>query len=134
MKRGVDFDGTMSLYDGYKGPDVCGDPIGAMIDRIKGWLADGDEVVVLTARVHPSGEATDVQAAYETIRAFCVENLGQELEVTCMKDPMMVEIWDDRAVRVDENTGLISDQADIIAKDIESDADGIGEFLDRKGP
>ena len=31
--------------------------------------------------------------------------IGQELEVTHMKDYAMVELWDDRAVSVEKNTG-----------------------------
>jgi hypothetical protein len=128
MKRriGVDFDGTLAFYEGFVGPDVLGDPIPVMVSRVKRWLAEGDDVVILTARVHP-GHGDDAKIAETAIRKWCLEHLGKELEVTCMNDWEMDEIWDDRAIRVCKNTGLISDQKDVM--DMEPEADGIGEFL-----
>ena len=45
-----------------------------------------------------------------------------------------LKVWDDRAVRVSENTGMISDQTDVILEDAlpgvyGEQTDGIGEFL-----
>ena len=36
-----------------------------------------------------------------------MKHIGQELEVTCTKDFGMIELWDDRAIRVEKNTGKI---------------------------
>lgn len=105
---GVDFDGTMARYEGWQGPYTFGEPIPAMVDRIKAWLAEGIEVRIVTARVSPVScaanviEPTKVKAL---IRLWCLEHLGEPLEVTHEKDFGMIELWDDRAVQVEPNTG-----------------------------
>ncbi len=40
------------------------------------------------------------------IDAWCERHFGRKLPVTCTKDYGMVELWDDRAVQVKENTGI----------------------------
>lgn len=47
---GVDLDGTLAHYDGWKGPEHIGAPIPAMVERVKAWLAEGKEVRISTAR------------------------------------------------------------------------------------
>ncbi len=54
---GVDLDGTLAQYDGWKGPDNIGDPIPLMVGRVKEWLEAGHEVRVFTARVSHDGTA-----------------------------------------------------------------------------
>lgn len=105
---GVDLDGTMAHYEGWKGADHIGAPIPAMVARVKRWLAEGREVRIFTARVYTDGspkrnqEAADARGA---IQRYCFEHVGQSLAVTCTKDYAMVELWDDRAVRCVPNTG-----------------------------
>lgn len=38
---GVDLDGTLAHYDGWKGADHIGEPIPAMVERVKQWLSEG---------------------------------------------------------------------------------------------
>lgn len=116
---GVDFDGTLATYDGWKGAAHCGEPIGAMVFRVKKWLAEGWEVRIFTARAYcpdlPAPHAPEFADAWnrrgesvEAVRAikmWCQEHIGQVLQVTCVKDYGMVELWDDRAVQVEANTG-----------------------------
>lgn len=105
---GVDFDGTLATYDGFKGLTVLGDPVPAMVNRVKGWLAEGRRVKILTARVAQSvwrPQPEDVYRAVLAIEDWCEEHLGQRLEVTCIKDFGMSELWDDRVVQVEKNTG-----------------------------
>lgn len=105
---GVDFDGTLSHYEGWKGADHVGEPIAPMVDRVKRWLAEGREVRIFTARAYHDGtpeRASTAQAACEAIAAWCAKHLGQILPITCVKDYGMVELWDDRAVQVRANTG-----------------------------
>jgi hypothetical protein len=128
MRRGVDFDGTLAVYDGWHGAGSLGEPIPMMVDRVKRWLAQGDEVVIVTARAHPDG-GEDADIAIAAITEWCIEVFGKSFEVTCMKDPKMEEIWDDRGVRIETNTGRIADQADIVDQDINNDSDSIGKFL-----
>jgi hypothetical protein len=105
---GVDFDGTLAYYDGYTQGEV-GEPIMPMINRVRRWLAEGKTVKVMTARASGDNPTPDILA----IQKFCQEHLGQSLDVTCIKDQGMEELWDDRAVRVIKNTGLISDGSDV---------------------
>lgn len=97
---GVDFDGTLAKYDGWVHETHVGDPIPAMVERVKGWLAQGKQVKIFTARAH-SPESV------EAIEKWCLEHLGQRLPVTNVKDFQMIELWDDRAIRVQSNTGKI---------------------------
>ena len=113
---GVDLDGTLAHYDGWKGIGHIGAPIPAMVSRVKRWLADGREVRIFTARVD-GGEVAigmgdqngvahrDIPMVRHYIEQWCLEHIGQVLLVTNVKDYGMVELWDDRAVQVRVNTG-----------------------------
>ena len=95
---GVDLDGTLAEYGGWKGPDHIGKPIEPMVDRVKGWLARGIEVKVFTARA-------SVPEMIPIIESWCALHIGVVLPVTNVKDFAMIELWDDRAVRVKMNIG-----------------------------
>jgi hypothetical protein len=97
---GVDLDGTLAIYGSWKGHEHIGEPIELMVERVKYWLAQGQEVRIVTARA-------GVALAVPAIKAWCEKHIGQELAVTDRKDFEMVELWDDRAVRVEHNTGKI---------------------------
>jgi hypothetical protein len=96
----VDLDGTLAYYVSGQWPKI-GAPIMPMVERIKRWLAEGKEVRIMTARV----SGADWRTEDKRVRAYCLEHIGQELEVTCRKDFDMIEQWDDRAVQVIPNTG-----------------------------
>lgn len=105
---GVDLDGTLARYEGWKGIEHIGEPIPAMVERIKGWLNEGKKVKIFTARVWSDGTLTrdrEVYVATKYIHNWCLEHLGLVLPVTCQKDFAMIQLWDDRCVRVIENTG-----------------------------
>jgi len=116
---GVDLDGTLARYDGWVSAEHIGEPIPAMVNRVKAWLKAGKEVRIFTARVYPlplalpgapvpvpEGErATEAFHALCAIGTWCDEHLGTRLPVTCIKDYGMIELWDDRAVQVKANTG-----------------------------
>jgi len=40
------------------------------------------------------------------IEEWCRQHIGQVLEVTNVKDFGMIELWDDRAIQVESNTGI----------------------------
>jgi hypothetical protein len=109
--RGVDLDGTLAMYEGWRGADHIGPPVPKMVERVKRWLAAGDEVRIVTARL--SGlTPKEFFAARRAIQDWCVEHLGQKLAVTNEKDFGMIELWDDRAVQVIPNTGERADGKD----------------------
>lgn len=104
---GVDLDGTLAKYDGWKGIDHIGDPIGPMLARINRWLNEGREVRIFTARVAvPDNELVSV-VSY--IHNWCEKHGLPRLPVTNKKDFGMVELWDDRCVQVVPNTGRRAD-------------------------
>ena len=112
---GVDWDGTTVEYHGWAKWDKFGAPIPKMVERIRGWLADGDEVRIITARVSHddsvigtckvTGETfTNVQMKH-AIASECERIFGQRLRVQAWKCWRMAELWDDRAVGLVANTG-----------------------------
>lgn len=107
---GVDLDGTLAFYDQWRGSDHIGKPIPTMIERVKAWLSEGQEVRIVTARVSSTPESVkkqrDAAISMITIQDWCLAQFGQMLPVVCVKDFAMIELWDDRAVQVERNTGI----------------------------
>lgn len=107
---GVDLDGTLAYYDGWKGETQIGPPIPEMVARVRRWLEEGREVRIFTARVaggalNLDGSRHDIANVRACIEAWAEKHIGTRLQVTCVKDFGMVELWDDRCVRVIPNTG-----------------------------
>lgn len=112
---GVDLDGTLAEYDHWRGEDHVGVPIPLMVERVKRWLADGRDVRIFTARASTlhsgDGGVPGEDRHYSTTKAilaierWCRMVFGQTLPITCEKDYLMTELWDDRAVQVVPNTG-----------------------------
>lgn len=109
----VDLDGTLARYDHFVSITTIGDPIMPMVHRVRDWLAAGHEVKVLTARVSLATEVEDFTSGtkvkmadvHAAISDWCERHIGARLEVTCIKDWRMIELWDDRAIQVIPNTG-----------------------------
>lgn len=109
---GVDLDGTLAHYDGWRGNHHIGKPIPLMVERVKTWLAGGLKVKIFTARAYCK-EPDEI--VLKPIREWCKEHLGQELPITNVKNFGMIELWDDRCVQVEPNTGkILSKRTDII--------------------
>lgn len=102
---GVDLDGTLAKYAGWKGLHHVGEPIAPMVDRVKVWLAEGQEVRIMTARMSRERGEAEREETRKAVREWTLIHCGQALEATCEKDFNMVELWDDRARRVEYNTG-----------------------------
>lgn len=112
---GVDLDGTLAFYEHWLRWDHIGEPIAPMVSRVKDWLAAGKKVKIMTARIKPfdsariwcqvTGREISNAMIKDNIKAWCKLHIGVELEVTCIKDLNMIELWDDRAVQVIPNTG-----------------------------
>jgi hypothetical protein len=101
---GVDLDGTLAYYDGWKGETHIGDPIPLMVARVKNWLVENKDVRVFTARAHV--EDFNNSEGRKAIENWCLENIGCILPITNVKDFAMVQLWDDRAIQIKENTGV----------------------------
>lgn len=102
---GVDLDGTLAVYDGWRGIEHIGQPVPAMLARVKAWIAEGVTVKIFTARVYGSGR----EDALPHIEAWMQKHIGMVLPVTNEKDYGMVELWDDRAIQIIPNTGKRAD-------------------------
>lgn len=97
---GVDLDGTLALYDKWRGPEHIGQPVPAMLARVKSWLAEGRLVKIFTARA-----CDPLNIPY--IELWLEEAGLPQLEITNTKDFSMIVLWDDRCVQVEPNTGKI---------------------------
>lgn len=124
--RGVDFDGTLAHYDTWAGWNVFGEPIAPMVRRVQEWIAAGQEVRVVTARVglplwmghtptvsktmmhncRITGQVFSDAMMVAAIQDWTVKHIGARLMVQCWKDVHMIELWDDRAVQVVPNKGI----------------------------
>lgn len=114
---GVDLDGTLAKFNGDAwDPLAIGDPIPIMVKKVRHVLAKGFEVRIFTARVdggraalemgNPAGaNYRDVSAIRRRIEDWTEKHIGVRLKVTNQKDYGMVELWDDRARRIEFNTG-----------------------------
>lgn len=102
---GVDLDGTLAKYDGWKGAHHIGAPIPKMVARVKNWLANGQEVKIFTARVSSQNNVLNRFVAIHTIEDWCLKYLGKKLPITATKDFDMTELYDDRAIQIVQNTG-----------------------------
>lgn len=104
---GVDLDGTLAEYHGWS--EDIGAPIPATVERVKEWLAEGKDVRILTARGTCGGSLHNAEQ-WRKIAAWSREVFGRSLPITDRKDCHMTELYDDRAVGVEFNTGrLIAD-------------------------
>lgn len=101
---GVDLDGTLATYDKWRGIEHVGEPIKPMCDRVRAWLAEGKTVKIFTARVY-NPDNRDITAVIAPVDAFCVQEFGQILPITNLKDYGMITLWDDRVIQVIPNTG-----------------------------
>ena len=97
---GVDLDGTLAFYDTWKGIEHIGEPIPTMVLSIKRGLELGHQFKIFTARV------CNGEKAIKIIQDWLEEKAGlPRLDCTNIKDFNMIELWDDRAIRIIKNTG-----------------------------
>jgi hydroxymethylpyrimidine pyrophosphatase-like HAD family hydrolase len=101
MKKTIacDLDGTLAKHQpGKFDKDKIGDPVPAMVDKVRRAIASGHEVRIFTAR------ATD-KANIPPIKKWLKKHDLPALEITCNKCPEITDFWDDRARRVKRNVG-----------------------------
>jgi len=129
---GFDLDGTLAVYDRWRGIDHIGPPIRRMTKLVEQMHKAGLRVKILTARVSPRPEpetkpnpyrennwciespsdmpwALDPKpwTAREFIQDWCWRCLGFVPEITHEKDYLMLNLFDDRVVQVEPNTGCV---------------------------
>lgn len=102
----VDLDGTLAVYDKWRGHNHIGEPIPRTVDRVKQLLADGNYVSIFTARVadeYLTGKNCD--EIRDLIGEWCRMHIGQVLPITAVKSPYFHAILDDRAEQILPNDG-----------------------------
>ena len=110
---GVDLDGTLAAYDGWVSESHIGPPVPAIVSKIKLVLELGYKVKIFTARVaHP--HPPQAQAVREAIAIWLIAAGLPVLEIVCCKDFTMIELWDDRCVAVQPNTGKFLNSSRIL--------------------
>ena len=105
--KAVDLDGTLAHYNSFIDPLYIGAPIPKMVERVKKWLDNGDKVVIFTARVSKNKDNRNIKEVKKAIENWCEKYIGQKLPITNEKDFGIDTIWDDRAVRMKRNEGVI---------------------------
>lgn len=101
---GVDLDGTLAYAGGWKPGDpehTIGKPIKKMVRRVRDWIKRDADVRILTARAG----RPNIKQIIPAIQAWCLKHLGKVLPITDKKDYELIELWDDRAVQLELNTG-----------------------------
>jgi len=110
---GVDFDGTLSKYDGWKGHEVFGEPVVDMCEFVRKEHEKGRTIRIFTARVSQvSLEGYPKEKVVNAIQDWCEKNIGFRPEVTCEKDRWLDRIYDDRAIGVVKNEGILINPKD----------------------
>lgn len=101
---GVDLDGTLAEQLEWDGPEDwrIGPPIPKMVALVKKMLRAGVDVRIFTARA--GGPHTN-ERHLALIEDWCIKHIGRALPITATKNYMMTTLYDDRAIRVEHNTG-----------------------------
>lgn len=112
---GFDLDGTLAKYDGWVGNAEIGEPVKPILDKLLYLLDQGHTVKIFTARVAGIGvydmslsRNLTEEDVLDPIREWCRKHIGQELEITNVKDFGMKVLYDDRCVAVEPNTGRVA--------------------------
>ena len=105
---GVDLDGTLAHYERWPGNDtIIGAPVKPMVDRVKVWLDKGLNVKIFTARAFSLQTGEPLWHVHAAITAWSIQHIGFSLPITNRKDSLMIELWDDRCIAVEPNTGRV---------------------------
>jgi hypothetical protein len=123
---GVDLDGTLARYTGWKGATKIGKPIPRMVRRVRRWVSHGKKVKLFTARA-------DDERSVNAIKKWLKDNELPDLEVTNLKDQDCIEFWDDRAKAVEKNTGRLKETRALIDAYVTADGHGTGAVIDDDG-
>ena len=104
---GVDLDGTLAKSVKAQTGEEIGVPVHPMVQLVRRWLANGEDVRIFTGRVNPHRGQVTAMRARRAIEAWCKRHVGQVLPITYEKDWDMTLLFDDRARQVERNTGRV---------------------------
>ena len=102
---GFDLDGTLALYDGWKGADHIGEPNLPILEFAKARIKEfgPDSVRIITARVNPDNPESDV--SLNAIEQWVKKHIGVPLLIQHGKDYRLDRLVDDRALQIIPNSG-----------------------------
>lgn len=104
----VDLDNTLAEGMVPHDPDKIGPPIRAMVTKVKGWIKKGDKVCIITARMCTTVHSPlRLRRTRRMIQQYCLEHIGVSIPVTAEKHPAITDYWDDRAHRIEKDTGKV---------------------------
>lgn len=107
----VDLDGCLAHKEkGPFDPEHIGEPVPAMLERVKKWIKDGKEVAIFTARA-------TTKSSIPPIKLWLKKHGLGDLEITATKHPKFEKFFDDRAIGVKRNTGELR-STEKVASDI----------------
>jgi hypothetical protein len=102
----VDLDGTLAhSYEGEFDKNKIGKPVSLMRKLVRQWMRKGHEVRIFTAR---AANPKNIPPIKEWLKEHGMEGL----EVTNKKTPDITTFYDDRAVRVERDTGKLASLSD----------------------
>lgn len=107
---GVDLNGTLAVYHGWRGIRATGPPIASVVEHVQLLLRKGVTVQLFTARAASDSE----YAGY--VNEWMQEHLGAILPITDRKDKNLLYTLDDKAVVVKKNTGVFLTQVPKLEK------------------
>lgn len=107
---GVDLDGTLAQYNAGQGAAI-GKPLTPMVKRVKAWCKAQKEVRIFTARA-------ETLKGKRAVENWLKENGLPALAVTNIKDSKMMELWDDKAIRVNKMAAHLVKDAQTAAHSI----------------
>ena len=99
MEIAIDLDGTLAEYKGWVSIKHIGAPIESIAKVVMDLHQGGFKIVIFTAR------ANDPEAI-PYIKEWLDEHGFPNFEITNIKRKEFIEIWDDRAISVERNTGF----------------------------
>ncbi len=102
----VDLDGTLAHHDGRPfDPEHIGEPVPRMLAKVKKFLKDGEEVVILTARATEEKNIPPIKAWLKKHGLEAIKRITNE------KTPDIETLYDDIAVGIRRNTGKVKQAA-----------------------
>jgi hypothetical protein len=78
-------------------------PITRMVNRVKAWRAKGEKVTVFSAAANPENDWDG--RIKRGIGDWTETHIGERLPVTAIKSSDFTDMWDDKGVAVEANTG-----------------------------
>lgn len=99
---GVDLDGTLAEFNGWKGPEHIGPPIPHVVDCVRYLMTKLNfDVRVFTSRA-------EVPEQVKPIRTWLIaQGLPADMPITCTKHRGLLALIDDRSIGVKFNTGVL---------------------------